>query len=198
MKRLILLSGFLVLFLITFSSNAFCQKGDSLKDRDWRIEVEPASFVFHGFNLHISRNITMDNKLNVGLYFLSLDIPEKVHKGMFNNLNDTVDVRLGFEAAIITRYKFNLWKNHETNPYIGLITGWEYFDITQPSVSKLRIATGVVTPFAGYEIYFFRQMLFVNPQLRGVIYIAPKNNRAGVESIKPFFLLPAVSVGIRL
>lgn len=186
-----------ILLLFIFSSNVFCQKSDTLKDRDWRIEAEPTSFVFHGYSLHVSRNVTKNNRLNVGLYFLSLDIPQKALPGMFNEVPSDADVRLGFEAAVVARYSFPIGRFF--NPYIGMIAGWEYFDIMPPSNTGVRIKTGVITPFVGHEIYLFRHMVFINPQLRGVIYVGSENIITGrPESMEPFFVLPALSVGVRL
>jgi hypothetical protein len=198
MKNVLFTSGFLF-FLFCFSANAYCQNISEapMKDRDWRIEAEPGSFVLHGFNLHVSRNVTPDNKLNLGLYILSLNIPAKLQKSMFENIYSGAKVRLGFETAIVARYKFALWKGHETNPYLGAIFGWEYFDI-KPAFPDQRITTWVFTPFAGYEIYLFRERIFVNPQLRGVIYLSEYSDPyAGPAHMKPYFLLPAVSVGVR-
>jgi hypothetical protein len=187
-----------ILFLFVFSSNGFGQKvkSDSLKDRDWRIEAEPTSFVFRGYNLHVSRNVTKNNRLNIGLYFLSLDIPQRALPGMFKEVPNDADVRLGFEAAVVARYSFPIGG---LNPYVGLIAGWEYFDIIHSSLPGVRISTGVITPFLGHEIYLFRRMIFVNPQLRGVIYFRPDTDPSyRRESMEHFFVLPALSVGVRI
>lgn len=191
-------AGYLFLVFIAFSVTGFSQeaKSDSIKDRDWRIEVEPTSFVFRGFNLHVSRNITTNNRLNIGLYFLSLDIPQKALPGMFNHVPNEADVRLGFEAAVVTRYSFPV---AGLNPYVGLIVGWEYFDISHSALPSVRISTGVLTPFVGHEIYLYKKMVFVNPQLRGVFYFRPQSDIPWrPESMEPFFVLPALSVGVRL
>ena len=74
----------------------------------------------------------MKKKLNLGV-FLSCDVPNFSKKGVFENVNDDTDVRIGFEFAVTGRYKLNLFKNMESNPYIGFICGWEYFDIQQPT-----------------------------------------------------------------
>ncbi len=199
MKRRLLTSGFIVLFLIGFSETVFSQKikNDSIKDRDWRIEVEPTSFIFRGASLHISRNITKNNRLNIGLYFLALDIPKRAIPGMFNEyVSETADVRLAYEFAVVARYSFPV---AGINPYVGLIVGWERFDVVQSPLPGVFINTGVITPFIGHEIYVFRKMIFINPQLRGVFYVLPtKNPSYRPETMEPFFVLPALSVGIKI
>jgi hypothetical protein len=198
MKSRVIKTGCLFLFFLAFSSTGFSQesKSDSIKDRDWRIEVEPTSFVFRGFNLHVSRNITKHNNLNIGLYFLALDIPQKALPGMFHHVPNDADVRLGFEAAVVVRYYVPMGGLY---PYVGIIAGWEYFDISHSALPSVRISTGVITPFIGHEIDFFKRRVFVNPQLRGVFYIGPKTDPSTrPEAMEPFFILPALSIGVRL
>src|SRR4051812_31648685 len=96
---------------IIFSKTACSQeitKDDTKKDKDWGVEIEPSSFALHGYSLQINRNITKDNCLNIGLYTAALDIPLWAKKGMFRNLHDSADARLGFQAAFVVRYKFKI------------------------------------------------------------------------------------------
>ncbi|MES2593097.1 MAG: hypothetical protein V4608_14535 [Bacteroidota bacterium] len=172
-------------------------KDDTKKDKDWGVEIEPSNFALRGYSVQINRNITKNNCLNIGLYTAALDVPLWAKKGMFLNLPDDADVRLGFQAALVVRYKFKIGQK-ESCPYVGLIGGWEYFDISHPSLPDMRITTIIATPYIGYEIYYFKQLLYINPQLRGVFYVDPQNNRPGrMETMKSAFLLPAVSLGIK-
>jgi hypothetical protein len=196
MKKLILLSASLFIF-----SHLIAQT-DSIKDRDLRIEVEPASFLFRGFSGGIYQNITKNNQLSLGLFTAFLDVPDPLRKTLFNNVgqSDTSHARLGFELAVNARYRFKLFPSRESNPYVGVILGWEYFDVSQPSIAGVnRLSTFIFTPYLGYELYFYKRMLYLNPQLRGVTYFGSKSsieNRP--ESLKSFGLLPQIGIGIRL
>ena len=192
------ISMFSLLFILTTESFAQDAERDSIKDRDWRIEIEPASFFLRGYNLQVSRNLTKNNRLNVGLYTLAVDIPTGLKADMFNNVPDEADVRMGFELAVVARYKLKLVEK-ESNPYVGVIIGWEYFDISQDSLEDVRITTMVATPYVGYELYFFKQMLYLNPQIRAVFYFAHKNDHPlRTEEMRTVFMLPVIALGIRL
>jgi hypothetical protein len=42
-------------------------------------------------------------------------------------------------------------------------------------------------------------MVYINPQIRGVFYFNPKSSLSGrAEKLKPIFVLPIISAGIRL
>lgn len=181
---------------------AFClnAQDDGSKDRDLRIEIEPSSFFLRGASGSVLYNVTSDNALSLGLYSASIDIPMWSRAQMFDGVSeDTTDVRLGFEIALMARYKFKLFEQWESNPYIGLIAGWEYFDVKPQSLSSVRLGTFIVTPHVGYEFYFFKQMLYVNPHLRSVFYLgSTTSDESRPERMSSFFMMPMISMGVRL
>ena len=188
-----------VFFLLTNSFFGFSQETES-KDRNWRVEVEPASFALRGAAGSVMYTITEDNRISVGLYGASVDVPVFTRANMFENVGgDTSSVRLGMQIAVMARYKIELFKQYESNPYIGFIGGWEYFDISQPTYpNSVRLSTFVITPYLGYEFYFFKKMLYINPQIRSVFYLGAKTNDSNrPERMGKMLFLPQVSVGIR-
>lgn len=193
---------FFTLFACSFTTILQAQEDEEVKDRNFRIEVEPASFIYRGVAASVMYALTEDNNFSLGLFGASLDIPDFTRPNMFNNVgdSDTSKARLGFQIALMARYKIPVFKKWESNPYIGFIGGWEYFDIEQPATTgKVRLSTFVLTPYLGYEFYYFKQMLYVNPQIRTVFYAGKKTDDASrPESLKKFLLLPQVSLGIRL
>ena len=189
-----------VLSTICFYTNASAQQvtDSAVKDRKWRIELEPSGFAFKGYGIQVLRNVTKNNKFNVGLYSTALNVPIQAQKRMFKNLVTDTKVKLGFELAALARYYFTLGK-YESKPYVGLIAGWEYFDVNQPTLKTVRISTIIASPCVGYEIYFYKRMLYINPQLRSVFYLNSKiTNATNAEQLRPFFLLPTVSIGVKL
>jgi hypothetical protein len=175
------------------------QVADStVKDRNWRIELEPSGFAFKGYGIQVLRNVTKNNKFNVGLYATALNLPIQAQERMFKNLATDAKAKLGFEIAALARYYFTIGK-YESKPYVGVIAGWEYFDINQPALKSVRISTIITSPCIGYEIYFYKRMLYINPQLRSVFYLNSKvTDATNAEQLRPFFLLPTVSIGIKL
>lgn len=168
------------------------------EDKDFRVEFEPASILLKGFAGSCTYNVTRWNDFNVGLYGASLTLPTWIQRNMFNNIGDTTDIRLGVELAVMARYKLNVFKTRESNPYVGMILGWEYFDISQPNASTVRITTGIATPYIGFEFYVYKQMLYINPQLRGVYYFGTQtSDTSRPETLVDCYLLPQVSLGVR-
>ncbi len=186
---------FFILGLSAFKSSAQDQT------KKFRIEIEPAAFTLRGVSGSILYNVSKTPNLSLGLFGASVDVPLFTRANMFENVGgDTSDVRLGFQIALMARYNLKLFKEMESNPYIGLIAGWEYFDIKQPyHPDPVRLTTYVFTPYIGYEFYFYKQMLFLNPQLRGVLYLGAQSDApARKEALSSFLFLPQVSIGIRL
>lgn len=190
-----------LIFSILLVNPFFSQDNEfQLSDKKLRLEIEPATLFLGGAGVSLLYALDEEKKLNLGVYFLSCDVPNFSKKGVFDNVNDDTDVRIGFEFAVTGRYKLNLFKNMESNPYIGFICGWEYFDIQQPTdTESFRISTWIFTPYLSHEIYLYKQMLYVHPQLRGVLYFGSKHEMPSrPEQLSNSYLLPQIGLGLRL
>lgn len=187
--------GFIVsVFLLVFAP---ASAQDSTKvPGAWRVELEPAAFIGKGYSLMVSHTIEKSRSFSLGLYTFKINLPEKMETRVFENISDSTDILLKFELALVSRYKFNLPKR-PGGPWVGTFIGWESFDITHPSMSKLTLSNWFVTPQAGYEFYFFRSLLYINPSLRFVYEMGKKSsNDLRPEHIKDFVFLPSVSFGL--
>lgn len=186
-----------LLFIVFFCGNLEAQI-DTEKDKDWKIEIEPLSIVYKGFGGQILYNITKNNLFSAGLYAITLDVPDQLKPKMFDNVPKETFARLGFEIAAVVRYKIPVFEM-ESNPYVGAIIGWEYFDLqSDQAAEKLRISTMIATPYVGYEFYVYKKMFYINPQLRSVFYFnTSSSDDTRPEKLNNFFLLPTVSIGIR-
>jgi len=171
-----------------------------LSDKKFRLELEPATIFLGGAGVSLTYVLDEKKDMNLGVYFLSCDVPNFSKKGVFENVADETDIRIGFEFAVTGRYKINLFKKKESNPYIGFICGWEYFDLQQPEdTESFRISTWIFTPYLSHEIYIYKQMLYIHPQLRGVLYFGTKHEMPDrPEQLSNSFLLPQIGLGIRL
>jgi hypothetical protein len=195
MKKLVFSGIWSFLFLTNI---LLAQSETQNASKKWRLEVEPLSFIYKGFGGQIMYKVSKKHDFNIGLYSLALDVPDDLKKSMFENVPESTSARLGFELAAVARYKIPLFKT-ESNPVIGAIVGWEYFKIDAPGLKQLRIETFLATAYVGYELYLYKQMLYVNPQLRGVAYISPwSSDSKRTEKLKPITFVPTLSLGIRL
>ena len=189
---------FILLFLlISPLTNIYSQETTESNQKKWRIEVEPISFIYKGVGGQAMYKRTQKHDLSLGLYGLTLQVPNSLEKSLFEGTSDGTSIRLGFELAAVARYKIPLFKT-ESNPVVGVIAGWENFQLTSATTEDLRIETFLTSLYVGYELYVYKKMLYVNPQLRGVTYIKPwSSDNLRPEKLKSFALVPSLSIGVR-
>lgn len=200
------------LICILFSGVVFQGTGqtDTLmaakKDRPFRIETEPTSFVAKGWSFFGSYGIIKSRNLHLGLYSIASTLPSGINDRMFTNVTSADKIRLTFETAASVRYKIPYFLNTESNPYIGLFFGWETFQHTNNSTGlKTKMSNFFLTPQVGYEIYVFRQMLYLNPSVRVVYEFGVESDYVNIldpadegPRILNWLWLPSVSIGVRL
>ena len=198
MKQFIFWS--LALSTLLLSYQQVQAQSNEATDHKFRLEVEPYSFLARGVSGSLLYALDKESKFSAGLYAASMDIPKWSYRGIFQNVDPEIaDVRLGFQLSASFRYKLNVFKSWESNPYVGLMLGWQYFDVTQdPYTDAVRLSTLLVTPNLGYEFYFFKKRVYINPQVRAVFYAGQdSSNELRPETINSFFILPQIAGGIR-
>lgn len=164
-----------------------------------KIEYEPALFFNNGRSVNTIYNITKNNTFGIGLYLLTTEIPNVFAEKMFNNYSPLSKAKATQEYALIFRYRFKVLKTRETNPYAGLLIGWENVRISTPLSSDVNISTGLITPHLGCEIYLYKKMVYVNPQIRSAFYVGQVNSdKSSSLSLKTYFILPSLSLGLRI
>jgi len=188
--------GFLVL-LQTLSMNSFAQSDTAKPAGAWRVEVEPSAFIGRGYSVLASRAVCAKRNLSLGLYFFSIQLPTKMNARIFDHVDDSSTVHLSFELAASARYHFS-WNGRASGPYVGLFLGYETFKITRPSRADLNTTNMFCTPQIGYEFYYYRKLLYINPSIRTVFeFSKTTDDAARLEEIKDFVLLPSISLGVR-
>lgn len=190
---------FLGLVAILLMSSTLVHAQDDVDNNRLKIEFEPGLFFNNGRSVNVLYNVTKDNNLGIGAYLMTTDIPDDIAKNMFVNFNDSMNCRVTQEYALNLRYRFKLAKNMESNPYVGLIVGWENIRIQKAGYNDLNIETFLLTPFIGYEFYVYKKMFYLNPQLRSAFYLGAKNlDDTRPEKLKSFLIVPSISVGLRI
>jgi hypothetical protein len=203
MKKLVL-----SIFVSAIIMQAFSRPDTVLfeTDKPFRIEIEPSSYIAKGWSLLASYGITKDNNLHVGVYTISSTLPSGLNERMFHNVTSNDKIRLTFEIASSIRYKIPYNMKGESNPYIGLFFGWESFEHTAyQSQIITKLSNYFLTPQIGYEIYIYRQMVYLNPSIRIVYEFGKKSNYVILQDapdaepeISTWLWLPSFSIGIRL
>lgn len=190
---------------IPFTSKT--QETDEKKERAIRLEVEPTAYLSKGWSLLGSYGITEDRNLSLGLYTQALEIPNFLKTAMFDGIDEEDELRMTFQLAATVRYKIPVFKNVESNPYVGLFLGYQTYRHTDASTTQpvTHFTNMFLTPQVGYEIYVFRQMVYLNPSFRVVYefgrdsdYSNPADPTDLGPRIKDWIWLPSFAIGVRL
>lgn len=180
-----------------FSSNAYSQFEDVEKNKV-KLEIEPGLFFNNGRSLNAFYLVTKDNNLGLGIYLMATDIPSSIANNIFDNFVDGTSTRLTQEYALNIRYRIRVSKNIQSNPYVGLLLGWENIRLNAPGFDEMNASTYIATPHIGYELYVYKKMLYLNPQIRFACYFGEdKSDESRAESFKSYLILPSISFGIR-
>ena len=181
---------------ILFISSAFGQV--NVDDNRLKIETEPFLIFNKGLSLNVMYNLTKNNNFGIGIYLFASDVPNILANNMVNNFTDSSSMRVADEFSINLRYRIKLGKNIESNPYVGIILGWESLDLQRSGYSNMTISTFFATPHIGYEFYVYKKMFYLNPQLRMAFYLGDKSSdKTRPESLNTYLLLPSLSMGVR-
>ena len=197
MKRnlCLLIKSILIINTLLISS-AFGQV--NVDDNRLKIETEPFLIFNKGLSLNVMYNLTKNNNFGIGIYLFASDVPNILANNMINNFTDSSSMRVADEFSINLRYRIKLGKNIESNPYVGIILGWESLDLQRSGYSNMTISTFFATPHIGYEFYVYKKMFYLNPQLRMAFYLGDKSSdKTRPESLNTYLLLPSLSMGVR-
>ena len=191
----LLIKSILIINTLIISS-AFGQV--NVDDNRLKIETEPFLIFNKGLSLNVMYNLTKNNNFGIGIYLFASDVPNILANNMINNFTDSSSMRVADEFSINLRYRIKLGKNIESNPYVGIILGWESLDLQRSGYSNMTISTFFATPHIGYEFYVYKKMFYLNPQLRMAFYLGDKSSdKTRPESLNTYLLLPSLSIGVR-
>ncbi len=191
----LLIKSILISNLLLISS-AFGQV--NVDDNRLKIETEPFLIFNNGLSFNVMYNLTKNNNFGIGIYLFASDVPSILANNMVNNFTDSSSMRVADEFSINLRYRIKLGKNIESNPYVGIILGWESLDLQRSGYSNMTISTFFATPHIGYEFYVYKKMFYLNPQLRMAFYLGDKSSdKTRPESLNTYLLLPSLSMGVR-
>ena len=181
---------------ILLISSAFGQV--NVDDNRLKIETEPFLIFNKGLSLNVMYNLTKNNNFGIGIYLFASDVPNILANNMIKNFTDSSSMRVADEFSLNLRYRIKLGKNIESNPYVGIILGWESLNLQRTGYSDITLSTFFATPHIGYEFYVYKKMFYLNPQLRMAFYLGDKSSdKTRPESLNTYLLLPSLSMGVR-
>jgi len=181
---------------ILLISSAFGQV--NVDDNRLKIETEPFLIFNKGLSLNVMYNLTKNNNFGIGIYLFASDVPNILANNMIKNFTDSSSMRVADEFSLNLRYRIKLGKNIESNPYVGIILGWESLNLQRTGYSDMTLSTFFATPHIGYEFYVYKKMLYLNPQIRMAFYLGDKSSdETRPETLNTYLLLPSLSMGLR-
>lgn len=191
----LLIKSILIINTLLISS-AFGQV--NVDDNRLKIETEPFLIFNKGLSLNVMYNLTKNNNFGIGIYLFASDVPNILANNMIKNFTDSSSMRVADEFSLNLRYRIKLGKNIESNPYVGIILGWESLNLQRTGYSDITLSTFFATPHIGYEFYVYKKMLYLNPQIRMAFYLGDKSSdETRPETLKTYLLLPSLSMGVR-
>ena len=191
----LLIKSFLIINTLLISS-AFGQV--NVDDNRLKIETEPFLIFNKGLSLNVMYNLTKNNNFGIGIYLFASDVPNILANNMIKNFTDSSSMRVADEFSLNLRYRIKLGKNIESNPYVGIILGWESLNLQRTGYSDMTLSTFFATPHIGYEFYVYKKMLYLNPQIRMAFYLGDKStDETRPETLNTYLLLPSLSMGLR-
>ncbi len=191
----LLIKSILIINTLLISS-AFGQV--NVDDNRLKIETEPFLIFNKGLSLNVMYNLTKNNNFGIGIYLFASDVPNILANNMIKNFTDSSSMRVADEFSLNLRYRIKLGKNIESNPYVGIILGWESLNLQRTGYSDMTLSTFFATPHIGYEFYVYKKMLYLNPQIRMAFYLGDKStDETRPETLKTYLLLPSLSMGVR-
>ena len=191
----LLIKSILIINTLIISS-AFGQV--NVDDNRLKIETEPFLIFNKGLSLNVMYNLTKNNNFGIGIYLFASDVPNILANNMIKNFTDSSSMRVADEFSLNLRYRIKLGKNIESNPYVGIILGWESLNLQRTGYSDMTLSTFFATPHIGYEFYVYKKMLYLNPQIRMAFYLGDKStDETRPETLKTYLLLPSLSMGVR-
>ena len=191
----LLIKSILIINTLIISS-AFGQV--NVDDNRLKIETEPFLIFNKGLSLNVMYNLTKNNNFGIGIYLFASDVPNILANNMIKNFTDSSSMRVADEFSLNLRYRIKLGKNIESNPYVGIILGWESLNLQRTGYSDITLSTFFATPHIGYEFYVYKKMLYLNPQIRMAFYLGDKStDETRPETLNTYLLLPSLSMGLR-
>ena len=191
----LLIKSILIINTLIISS-AFGQV--NVDENRLKIETEPFLIFNKGLSLNVMYNLTKNNNFGIGIYLFASDVPNILANNMIKNFTDSSSMRVADEFSLNLRYRIKLGKNIESNPYVGIILGWESLNLQRTGYSDITLSTFFATPHIGYEFYVYKKMLYLNPQIRMAFYLGDKStDETRPETLKTYLLLPSLSMGLR-
>lgn len=188
---------FALLLMISMSISISAQKIETINKTKFSIEVDPATFAFKGYGIHLRVQPKNSEHLLLGAGVYAMDFPDLIVDFNPKNKNKGWDVRLNQGAGLFGEYHFS-----EVNKkwFVGTQLALQEYEIEKTNeVASEKFNTFLSLGYGGYTIQPFKNIGFYIKTWAGVGYTTQTGgeNKLGdsVYEVSPVLLFAAIHLG---
>ena len=183
--------------IIGMSTSVSAQENETTTKTKFSIEIDPATFAFKGYGVHLRIQPKNSKHLLVGAGIYAMDFPDLIVDFNPENKNKGWDVRLSQGVGLFGEYHFS-----EVNKkwFVGTQLALQEYEIKNANEIDLgKFNTFLGLGYGGYTIQPFKNNGFYIKTWAGVGYTTQTGgeNKLGnsVYDVSPILLFAAVHLG---
>jgi len=146
---------------LTLSSQSNAQDANNVNKTKLSIEIDPITFVFKGYSLHLRVQPKNSQHLLVGLGTYAMDMPDALVNFNKKNKNKQWDVRINQGYSLFGEYHFA-----EVNQkwFVGTQIGIQQFKIENSTAAgNEKFENILAMGYLGYTLKPFKNNLYIKP-----------------------------------
>ena len=155
-------STFLTTLMITILTiGSYAQNADLKEQTRWSVEVDPATFVFKGYGIHLRMTPAGSDHLLLGLGAYAMDMPRQMVNLNEKNRNMGWEVRIDQAVGLFAEYHLQ-----EVNSkwFVGAQLGMQQFKLEQEDLAgQQKFSNLLLMSYAGYTLRPFGNNLYIKP-----------------------------------
>ncbi len=182
-----------VMVLTMFISHQSFSQNDQNK---FSIEIDPATFAFKGYSVHLRLQPKKSDHLLIGLGTYAMDMPDALVNFNKKNKNMGWDLRLNQGYGFFAEHHFS-----EVNKklFVGAQVSLQEYKIEKEDLAgSEKFTNGIAMAYVGYTIQPFQNNLYIKPWA-GIGYtskISGNNTLASSEyDIAPITMFATLHIG---
>lgn len=144
------------------------------------VEVDPATFVFNGYGVHLRWQPKNTEHVLLGIGTYAMNMPDALVNFNANNKDKGWDVRLNQGYGLFTEYHFT-----EVNRklFVGAQTGIQEFRIDKEGSKSEKFSNTLAMGYIGYTFKPFDEHFYIKPWA-GIGYVSKISGENVVENVK--------------
>jgi len=162
MKNSMITKTILITAMLSTSFGAFAQESKQQENKtEFSVEIDPATFVFNGYSLHLKIKPKNSEHLLLGIGAYAMDMPSVMVDFNKNNKDKGWNVRLNQGLGFFAEHHF---KEVNKKWFIGTQVSLQEYKIGNETISESEKFTNILTMgYVGYTIKPFNNNLYIKP-----------------------------------